>query len=115
MRRSTAAVYSAIALMEDRLGEPLTLGDLCTHTRVSPRALQQAFKSELGCTPMSWLRDRRLDEAERQLAAANDQETTVTRVVSAIGITHLGRFSGQYRRRFGVIPSETLAANPNKE
>ena len=100
-------VENAIAFMERGLAESLTLSQVCAAVGVCPRTLQKAFQGELGCTPMHWLRQRRLAVARARLLAARNGET-VTDIVSSTGITHLGRFSVEYRRRYGVTPSSTL-------
>jgi hypothetical protein len=48
----------------------------------------------------------RLDEARRQLVA--DSAVTVTSVAMGLGFNHMGRFSRDYRRRFGESPSRTF-------
>ena len=103
-------VRSAITLMERDLAEPLTLTQVCAGIGVCPRTLQKAFKDELGCSPMQWLKQRRLAAARHRLLSATHGET-VTDIVSSIGITHLGRFAVEYRQRYGVTPSSTLATS----
>lgn len=102
-------VSNAIALMERDLAEPLTLAQVSAGVGVCPRTLQKAFKSQLGCSPMQWLKQHRLAVARKRLQEADTGET-VTDIVSSIGITHLGRFAVEYRQRYGVTPSSTLAA-----
>jgi transcriptional regulator GlxA family with amidase domain len=57
---------------------------------------------------MRFLQNLRLDATHRELLAAEPGERTVTDVAFARGISHLGRFAGAYRERFGECPSETL-------
>lgn len=110
-RGQAAQVTAAIAHMEGHLAEPITLPEVCRTVGVGPRTLQKAFRAELGCTPMAWLRDRRLSVARDRLRVASASTTTVTEVASSLGITHLGRFAVEYRRRYGVPPSVTLATS----
>jgi AraC-like DNA-binding protein len=56
---------------------------------------------------MSLLRTARLKQARLQLDAPRPG-ATVTEVALDCGFTHLGRFSSEYRRRFGELPSQTL-------
>lgn len=112
MTITTSVVGDAIAHMESRLGDTVTLQSVCEEVGVGPRTLQKAFRSQLGTTPMTWLRHRRLAEARRQLSSADRSSTTVTAVATGLGITHLGRFAVEYHRMFGVPPSRTLALPP---
>lgn len=87
--------------------EPVSMGDLAAHAGVSVRAVEQAFASHVGAPPMACLRAMRLDRARRLLEAA-PAGSNVTAVVLEAGINHLGRFAGEYQRRYGELPSETL-------
>ena len=90
-----------------RRAEPVSMVDLATRAGVSVRAVEQAFASHVGAPPMACLRAMRLDRAHRLLEAAPDG-SNVTAVVLEAGINHLGRFAGEYQRRYGELPSETL-------
>ncbi|MGC2655752.1 MAG: helix-turn-helix domain-containing protein, partial [Mycobacterium sp.] len=57
--------------------------------------------------PVTHLRNVRLDSARRMLTQPSDG-TSVTNVALAAGFSHLGRFSREYSRRFGELPSESL-------
>ena len=57
---------------------------------------------------MTFLRARRLDAARARLAMARDDDT-ITSIATACGFEHLGRFSAQYRQRFGESPRDTRA------
>lgn len=94
---------------------PITLADVCTQTGTSARALQQAFAQHVGCGPMAWLRDLRLDLTRAALRAASSESAVrdgtgaprVAEVAARFGFFHLGHFAAHYRRRFGELPSRT--------
>ncbi|MFV2112543.1 AraC family transcriptional regulator [Micromonospora sp. LOL_025] len=100
-------VQRACALMTEHRAEALTVGDVAEALRVSVRTLQDCFRRELQTTPMAYLRARRLDAVHATLRAA-EPGTSVTSVALDHGFTHLGRFAGEYRSRFGESPSSTL-------
>ena len=56
---------------------------------------------------MVLLRQARLARARRDLLEGLPG-TTVTQTALQWGFQHLGRFSGEYARRFGESPSDTL-------
>jgi adenylate cyclase len=58
-------------------------------------------------TPLEFLCLTRLAEARRQLSQA-EPAATVTSIAINCGFTHLGRFAGWYRERYGESPSATL-------
>jgi AraC-like DNA-binding protein len=103
------AVSRSIEYIELHLAEPISLGDIAAHVRMSARSIQVGFREELGTTPIAFVRDRRLDAVRAELLAALPQDgITVTDVATRWGFTHLGNFSVVYRQRFGESPSQTL-------
>lgn len=101
-------VRRAAELIDDHADEPLTVEDIAQATGISVRALQQGFRQYLDTTPTEYLRDVRLERVRTALRAADRSTVTVTDVAFRWGFTHLGRFAGDYRRRFGESPSTTL-------
>ncbi|MFK0119830.1 AraC family transcriptional regulator [Streptomyces sp. NPDC090994] len=99
-------VRRAIDVIDARPEHPYTVGDLAELAGVSARRLQEGFREYIGVTPMTYLRNTRLDRAHAELL---DGAAGVTEVAQRWGFTHLSRFAADYRRRFGVAPSETLA------
>jgi AraC-like DNA-binding protein len=91
------------------LEQPITTASLAAAAGVSARSLQLGFARELGCSPSAYVRDQRLDRARALLTELSPAEGhTVTDVALQVGFSHLGRFSRDYRRRFGEPPSTTL-------
>ncbi|MCA9539226.1 MAG: AraC family transcriptional regulator, partial [Myxococcales bacterium] len=70
--------------------------------------LQAAFRTFRGTTPLSFLREQRIERARQQLLRG-EESTTIARVVHDLGLGSPGRFSADYKRRFGESPSATLA------
>lgn len=104
-----AAVRRSLEYIDEHLAEPITLGDLARHSGMSVRSIQSGFRDDLATTPVSYIRDRRLDRARATLMQAlPDEGLTVTDVAHRWGFGHLGNFSVLYRRRFGESPSATL-------
>ena len=99
-------VKRTIDYIEAHLAQPVTLGDLVRVANVPLRTLSAHFKQFTGTSPMAYLAARRLDQAHDLITMGG--ATSVTEAAFAAGITHLGRFSAQYRERFGEVPSETL-------
>jgi AraC-like DNA-binding protein len=105
------AIRQAIDLLRSQPEEPITIAKLADITRVSERSLQAGFRRYVGVSPTSYLRQVRLDRAHEELRHADPAQTTVADIAHRWGFRHLGRFSGTYRARFGVSPSQTLNAS----
>lgn len=88
-----------------------SLSEICRALRISPRKLHAAFIEVTGEAPAKWLRQRRLDKVRDRLQSPPSGEYLVKQAALAHGFRHLGRFSEQYRQRFGELPSDTMRLN----
>ncbi|MEU4425549.1 AraC family transcriptional regulator [Actinoplanes sp. NPDC024001] len=103
-----APVRRAIDAIQADPQHPFTVAELARAAGVSVRTLQTAFRSHLGCSPMAYLRQVRLDRAHQELRASDPRHTTVTQIAYRWGFVHLSRFADAYRARYGTTPRETL-------
>jgi AraC-like DNA-binding protein len=86
----------------------LTIPQLSGAAGVSLRSLEYAFRKTFQLTPIGFIRLQRFHAARQKLTAASPRQTTVAHVACNNGFYHLGRFSADYRRLFGELPSKTL-------
>ena len=100
-------VRRALDAMRANLGRDWNVGDLATAAGVSSRTLQRQFKMFLGKAPGAALRDIRFDGARRELLQSST-DAKVMDIALRCGFAHCGRFSIEYRRRYGETPSQTL-------
>jgi adenylate cyclase len=100
-------VRKAVALIRRSLCSPLPMCDLAAHCGVAERTLNAHFRMFIGVSPIAYLRRLRL-AAAREALLCGRSGTSVTEVARRYLFEHAGRFSGQYRRRFGEPPSSTL-------
>ena len=108
---SPSAVRRALSVIEDRAHEELTLEQLAGAVAVTPRALQYAFRKELGCTPQDYLRRVRLDLARQSLRDGSAQ--SVGDAAARFGFFNPGRFASDYRQVFDENPGQTLLRPPS--
>lgn len=101
-------VRRAEEYIRQHAGDPISLADLIEVSGVSARSLHAAFKRFRNTTPMIYLKNRRLEIAQRLLKSGMDEGLTVTDVAITAGFTHLSRFARSYYERFGERPSTTL-------
>lgn len=104
---SPSDVRRAIDFIQANLGAPISLVDIVAQSGVPGRTLFKHFRDFRGASPMQYLRNARLDKAREALTGAQPGES-VTRIAVSLGFAHLGRFSQEYRLRFGEKPSETM-------
>ncbi len=89
------------------LDDAMTMGDVAAAAGVAHRTLYKHFHDARGISPMRYARDCRFAQAREALLQAGPQGC-VTTIAVQWGFCHLGRFSVEYRKRYGERPSETL-------
>lgn len=99
-------VKRAIEFMEANLISSINLADVVAVSGIPGRTLYKHFMDSRGVSPMRYLRDARMAKVREELLRAGGDES-VTEIALRWGFTHLGRFSVEYRKRFGESPSAT--------
>lgn len=89
------------------LDDAMTIGDVAAAAGVAHRTLYKHFHDERGTSPMRYARDCRFAQVHEALLRAGPDES-VTTIAVQWGFCHLGRFSVEYRKRYGERPSATL-------
>lgn len=109
VQKHSTAVERALCFIEQHLFEPRSVGELARIAMVSESTLVRAFKRELGCTPGTHWRTRRLDEALLFLGAGR---WSVTEVATRVGYDNPTAFSHAFQLRFGKPPSSFIPRQP---
>ena len=94
--------------IEESYREAIRMEDLCRVTGFGARALQRSFREYFDLTITGYLKVVRLGAAHRELAAAQPSKNSVAAIAHRNGFRHLGRFSVEFRERFGESPRDTL-------
>lgn len=103
-----ADIKRAQAYIHDNLSEPIRLADIAASAQINIRTLQKGFQRAFGKSPMRVLRDARLDAAHYYLSVRQESPNVMDAAYQA-GFSHLGRFSKDYKARFGHLPSEAIS------
>jgi AraC-like DNA-binding protein len=106
--RRPRTVKRALDAMHAEPWRPFTANDLAAVAGVGVRVLQESFRQHVGMSPLTYLRRLRLDGVHDELSRSDPWQVNVSEVAYRWGFTHLGRFAGAYRTRYGVSPSQTL-------
>jgi AraC family transcriptional regulator len=100
--RAGAAVAKAVALIEERFAERLTLDELAAAAGMERFAFSHAFRQETGLAPCAYLRERRLAAAAAVLEA---RQQRIIDVAFGCGFGSVSSFNRAFRVAFGVTPS----------
>ncbi len=103
-------VKRALDYMRANVEQPIDIDDIARNAACSPRRLQLAFRAQFGVTPIAFLKEERLRLAERRLRTGEYGD--VTSLALSLGFSNPGRFAGEFRQKFGVLPSEILGSQP---
>jgi transcriptional regulator GlxA family with amidase domain len=107
-RASTSwQVRRAEEYIEAHWSEPITIAGLARATAASARSIFFHFKNSRGQSPMSFVKQVRLEHA-REMLQRGGVSHSVTEVAVDCGFGNLGHFAGDYFKRFGERPSDTL-------
>ena len=102
-------VQLAIDLMKADLRRELSVGELARSVSLSRSRFQHLFKAETGTTPASYLRSLRLEHAKRLLETSL---LNVKQVMRSAGIGDKSHFEREFKKAYGVTPTEYRAAHP---
>ncbi|KDN17117.1 helix-turn-helix domain-containing protein [Amycolatopsis rifamycinica] len=85
----------------ERLGTPLSVGELAAYLNVSPRTLARRFADRLGTSPGAWLLARRVAAAR---ALLEETDLPVEAVAARVGLTSAVNLRRRFRERVGTTP-----------
>jgi AraC-like DNA-binding protein len=91
--------------IDARLDHSICLSDVCRDIGVSVRTAERAFKLRFQETMIGYIKRARLERARQMLTTG----VPVTEAALEVGWTHLGRFSVEFKKRFGESPSRYRA------
>lgn len=100
-------VRRAVEFIGNNLREDIGIEALVAVSGVSARALYAGFEKFVGMPPQALIKNMRLDRAREDLIAA-DASGSVAAIALRWQFSHFGRFSIEYRKRFGERPMDTL-------
>lgn len=100
----------ALAAIENTGGMDIGITDLAAAAGVSVRTLQYSFQEHFGVGPITFLKQYRLRQVHAALQTTCPSRCTVGDIAARWGFYHGSAFAHAYRKMFGQLPSETLAA-----
>jgi AraC-like DNA-binding protein len=86
----------------------MTNAEIAANIGVSTRAVEKSFQRYAEVSPQAFLRQYRMQNAHQELVLGSPLTTTVAAIARSWGLQHLGRFSKQYSKVYGELPSTTL-------
>ena len=100
-------IHQARDILIRQIDNPPSLLSLARQVGINDCKLKQAFRQVFGTTVFGYLHNHRMERAAQLL---QENQLTVTGVASAVGFANRSSFAAAFRRKFGVNPSDYLAA-----
>ena len=97
------ALIQAMELIELGMGDSLRVSWLAQRCAISARQLGNIFRSEQGCSPNAYIRQRRMARAQLLLTRTS---TPISAIARDVGIPDLQAFNKAIHRHFSMSPRE---------
>lgn len=98
----------SIKIITQNLDSPPSVAELAQILNLTPRYLQQLFKTHLNLTPKQFISYCRLNAARRMMKASNYQWGDIADIANNLGYWHMSNFSLEFKKFFGQTPSEFI-------
>jgi AraC family transcriptional regulator len=99
-------VCVTIDIMKAKSRHRLLVADLARMVKLSPWHFTHLFKAETSKSPMQYLKEVRMRQAEEML---RETSLSLKEVASAIGLSDRSHFSREFKRLHGLTPKEFIA------
>ncbi|KAA1170842.1 AraC family transcriptional regulator [Marinobacter salinexigens] len=99
-------IHRILRFIEENVKEEIDVKELSEVSNMSTRSIYNAFSRAFSTTPKAYVKQVKLRNLREDLLQGRCRN--VTEVALDYGFSHLGRFSSDYRKLFGELPSETL-------
>lgn len=100
--RRPAAIRRALAIIDARYAEPLTIAELARSAGMSASRFHERFRREIGRTPADWLAAIRLDRAADLL---RETRMPIVEIALSVGFSDQSALTRSFRRRRGTTPA----------
>lgn len=99
-------VVQAIALMKQNIAVPLRMDALARQVSMSVSSLHRHFKNITGFSPLQYLKQLRLYEAQRLMLIENERAANAA---LSVGYESVTQFNREYKRMFGEPPHRDIS------
>ncbi len=103
-RKRDLALRKATEFVFDHLQDHISLSELCKEGAVSERTLEYAFKETYQVSPIEYIKSIKLNKVRSELH--NSEGQMIFTIAAKYGFWHMGQFAADFKKQFGVLPSD---------
>lgn len=97
-------IAKAVEFINQHIEHNCTIEELSATVNMSPSGFQKKFKEVMHISPIQYAKQVKLNKAKSLILDG----TTVSQALIKVGYNNAGQFSREYKRHFGLPPSEEL-------
>ena len=98
------ALIKAIELINNQVNQLFSITQLCALVGVSERTLLSAFKEKYQVSPSEYIKAYRLNKVKQEIF--NSKDKSISKIAGKYHFWHMGQFAKDFKKQFGVLPSE---------
>ena len=106
--RKKFPIHTVRDFLHKNISNDINLTMLSRKLNISESQLHSVFKSNYGISPKKYLHMLRLNAVRKELHCADPNKNTVSEIAWKYNFIHMNHFSAEYKKTFGINPSETL-------
>ncbi len=106
LRKRDVALKRSIGFIRDNKNRLLSVKELCEVSQVSERTLEYAFLEKYQVSPSSYIKSHHLNLVKKELVKLKGRKIRVSDVAVKYGFHHMGQFSADFKKQFGLSPSK---------
>ena len=103
-----ASFAKAVAYIERNLSQRISINGLAELVAISRYHFSRRFKISAGVSPHAFIEKHRMERARALLIQTG---LPLEEIAEQVGLSHMGNFRKQFRKHFGMNPSNVRGAN----
>ena len=105
-------IHQVHQLLTENLDSRITIEQLSRRFLMNPSTMKELFKAEYGSSIAAHIRQHRMEKASALLLESGD---SLAQVARAVGYESQSKFSAEFKKVFGMLPSEFRKLHAGRE
>lgn len=102
--KKDVALKKAVNIISDHIEDLYSIKQICAMVGVSERALLYAFKEKYKVSTSEYIKAHRLNKVKQEIY--NTKTKSISKIAGKYNFWHMGQFAKDFKKQFGILPSE---------